>query len=47
VIKKIVDYVENIFMDLYMGYVTENEQLALLGLFLFIFCTMMFILGYS
>ncbi len=44
-IKKIVDYVENIFMDIYMGYITDHEQMALLGLFLFILCVMVFILG--
>tara|TARA_R100001163_G_C5059228_1_gene195896 strand:- start:1754 stop:1891 length:138 start_codon:yes stop_codon:yes gene_type:complete len=44
-IKKIVEYVENIFMDLYMGYVTEHEQLALIGLFLFILGVMVFILA--
>jgi len=44
-IKKIVEYVENICMDLYMGYVTEHEQLALIGLFLFILGVMVFILA--
>tara|TARA_X000001388_G_scaffold63617_1_gene49635 strand:+ start:255 stop:392 length:138 start_codon:yes stop_codon:yes gene_type:complete len=44
-IKKIVEYVENIFMDLYMGYVTEHEQLALIGLFLFVLGVMVFILA--
>tara|TARA_R100001594_G_scaffold23531_3_gene46052 strand:+ start:11530 stop:11667 length:138 start_codon:yes stop_codon:yes gene_type:complete len=44
-IKKIVEYVENIFMDIYMGYVTEHEQLALIGLFLFVLGVMVFILA--
>ena len=44
-IKKIVEYVENIFMDLYMGYVTEHEQLALIGLFLFVLGVMVIILA--
>ena len=44
-IKKIVEYVENIFMDLYMGYVTEHEQWALIGLFLFVLGVMVFILA--
>ena len=44
-IKKIVEYVENIFMDLYMGYVTDHEQLALIVLFLFVLGVMVIILA--
>tara|TARA_R100000808_G_scaffold6628_1_gene19543 strand:- start:874 stop:1011 length:138 start_codon:yes stop_codon:yes gene_type:complete len=44
-IKKIVEYIENIIMDIYMGYVTEHEQLALIGLFVFILSVMVFILA--
>ena len=44
-IKKIVEHVENFFLDIYMGYVTEHEQLALIGLFIFILGVMVIILA--
>jgi hypothetical protein len=44
-IKKIVEYVENLLLDIYMGYVTEHEQLALIGLFIFILGVMVVILA--